>query len=89
MLLLPAAVRRLPSGRMKLPFVGVHVRVVLAWIDSGELPAHNVAKTPGGKRWKIRPEDLAVFEAARRAVPTPPVTRRRREEKPTGYTIYH
>jgi len=44
-----------------------HVRGL---IRSGQLPAVNIAMSPGAKRpqWRIRPEDLERFTAARRAV---------------------
>ncbi len=45
---------------------------VCGWIARGELRAVNVADRPDGKRarWRITPEALAAFEAARAAVPT-------------------
>ncbi len=39
---------------------------VLKWIKARELPAVNIAvKSSGRPRWRIKPEDLASFEAAR------------------------
>ena len=59
---------------------GVEPAKILTWIRSGELRAVNVATTTGGRpRWKVSPADLALFEAARAAGPTPKVTRRRRK----------
>ncbi|MCD4728168.1 MAG: helix-turn-helix domain-containing protein [Pirellulales bacterium] len=54
---------------------------ILAWIRSGELRAVNTATTITGRpRYKISPADLAAFEAARAAGPTPKVVRRRRKD---------
>ena len=52
---------------------------VLAWIKSGRLRgAINVAEGTGKKaRWRIAPEALAEFEAARTFVPPTKTTRRR------------
>ena len=43
---------------------------VVGWIRSGELAAFNVAARPGGRpRWRVSPEAMAAFEAARSATP--------------------
>ena len=60
---------------------GVDVKKIIAWIHTGELRAVNFATTTSGRpRWKISPEALAAFEAARSAGPQPRVTRRRRKD---------
>ena len=60
---------------------GVDPAKVLGWIRRGELRAMNVATTIGGRpRYRIAPADLAAFEAARSAGPTPRVSRRRRTD---------
>jgi hypothetical protein len=54
---------------------------VFAWIRTGELPAINIAQSRGGRpRWRITPEALAAFEAARAAQPVIRQTRRRRRQ---------
>lgn len=65
----------------------VNVTKVLAWIDSGELRAVNVAANKAGKlpRWRISPADLEAFDAARVAVPQTPVTRRPRQK--SGHVV--
>ena len=46
--------------------LGVNVHRVHGWIDAGESRAINTAANLAGKpRWKVLPEDLARFEAAR------------------------
>ncbi len=52
---------------------------VLDWIRSGQLQAVNVATTPNGKRprYRITPEALDEFLAARSVLPTPKASRRR------------
>jgi excisionase family DNA binding protein len=46
--------------------IGEHT--VLAWIRSGELPAVNVGRSPGGKpHWRITSEALQAFELLRTA----------------------
>ncbi|MGO8748326.1 MAG: DNA-binding protein [Thermoguttaceae bacterium] len=52
--------------------LGVNGSKVGLWIQTGELKAVNVATDPRGKRarWRITPEALSAFEAARAAVPT-------------------
>jgi excisionase family DNA binding protein len=64
--------------------LGVSVNKILGWIHSRELRALNVAARPGGRpRWRISPEDLAAFEAARSARPAPPPRGRRRRLDPS------
>jgi excisionase family DNA binding protein len=58
--------------------VGEHT--ILRWINSGQLLAVNVGRSPGARkpRWRISEQALADFEAARRTTaPPPPRTRRR------------
>lgn len=51
---------------------------VLTWIKAGKLKAIDVSEGTGRKhRWRILPEALAEFEAARTAIPTPRAPRRR------------
>jgi excisionase family DNA binding protein len=59
---------------------GVSEHTALLWIHSGELKAVNVGRRPGAKRprWRITPEALRAFEAARTAGPPPPRARRRK-----------
>ena len=60
---------------------GVSADKVLAWIRVGELRAVNVAARVGGRpRWRVAESDLLAFEERRSAVPTPPVTKRRRKQ---------
>ena len=50
-------------------------------IQSGALRASNVATNLHGRPcWRIAPEDLEAFLAARRAVPPEPTTRRRKRK---------
>ncbi len=63
--------------------LGVGPHTVLAWIGSGELRAINAARRAGSKRpnWRIPPESLTAFEAARSvAPPTPRTPRRKRSD---------
>ena len=63
--------------------LGVNQTKVLGWIRRGELRAVNVAATPGRRpRWRIAPEGLEAFLAARSAQPPVKVTRRRRRADP-------
>ncbi len=60
---------------------GVDGHRVLAWIKSGKLRALNVSEGEGKKaRWRILPEDLAVFEACRTPGPPTPKPSRRRSK---------
>jgi excisionase family DNA binding protein len=65
---------------------GCSVHTVLAWIAAGELRALNVAVRPDGKRWRITPEALEAFTAARAAKPTS--RRRRRRKARAGKTYF-
>lgn len=69
---------------------GVREHTVLAWIRSGELKAINVGREPGKKkpRWRVTPEALAAFEAARTATPDPPKVRRRRRKPDDTVEFY-
>ena len=61
---------------------GVTEHTVLSWIRGGELVAVNVGRAPGARkpRWRITPESLAAFEAARTAAaPAPRAQRRKRQ----------
>ncbi len=60
---------------------------VLGWIRSGKLRALDVSSGSGAKaRWRIRPEDLAIFEATLTTTPTPKSRRRRAA---TGWTFQY
>ena len=64
---------------------GIGLRKVLTFIESGELKAVNMAAGRTGRpRWKISPEAIEAFEAARttQGKAAAPATQRRR--KPTG-----
>ncbi len=50
------------------------------WIESGELPATNLATSRGGKpRWRISSADVDEFLAARASQPPPPKATKRRK----------
>lgn len=50
-----------------------------SWIRSGELKASDVSRTRGGRpSWRISPDALDQFLAARAATPPPKPTRRRK-----------
>jgi hypothetical protein len=62
---------------------GVDAHKIAALIKSGELEAVNFATSTGGRpRWKISPEAIAIFEAARSATPAPKIVRCRRRKTP-------
>jgi transposase len=70
------------SSALRVREVAAHYQVtdgrVLTWIKSGRLRAIDVSEGAGRKhRWRVTPEALAEFEAARTAVPTPRASRRR------------
>jgi excisionase family DNA binding protein len=47
-------------------YLSVDVSKILAWLRSGTLRGIDVSARPGKRRrWRIRPEDLAAFEATR------------------------
>ena len=60
---------------------------VAAWIRSGELRALNVASAGSTRpRWRIPPEAVQAFEAARSCHrQAPPPKRRKRDEQVTAY----
>jgi hypothetical protein len=60
---------------------GCDVHKVLAWIRSGELRAINVAAKRAAikPRWRINPDNLAAFEAARACSKSEPTPRRQRK----------
>ncbi len=60
---------------------------VIAWIKSGRLLGMDVSEGRGRKaRWRITPEALAEFEAARTLVPPTKATRRRSK---SGWTFQY
>lgn len=68
--------------------LGCKPETVTGWIDSGELAAINVARRGSRRpRYRISPEAIAAFEAARSTVPAPKPIRRRRSSAyvPTFY----
>ena len=65
---------------------GVSINKVLAWIADGSLVAIDVSRRRGQRpRWRISPDAVAAFEAARSssasAPPTQPPRRRRRDAR--------
>lgn len=61
---------------------GTSVKKVLAFIDSQELPAIDLATNRGSRpRWKVTPEALSQFELSRRSLPAQPRTATRRRKK--------
>jgi hypothetical protein len=67
----------------------VSIHCVLALIRTGELRALNVAlKGVKRPRWKITPEALAEFEAARSSKAEPPPTRKRKPRKDPDFVEY-
>ena len=69
---------------------GASEQTVLAVINSGELPAINIASRVGGRpRWRISDEAIAEFEASRTTTkPTPPAPRKRTNTQPTTKRYY-
>ncbi len=60
---------------------GVSVNKIGQLIHAGELPAFNLAisATSQRPRWRIKEEDVAIFERSRAAIPQlPPTSRRKR-----------
>ncbi|MCA9189823.1 MAG: helix-turn-helix domain-containing protein [Pirellulaceae bacterium] len=57
---------------------GVSVDRVRGWITSGQLTGINLGDGAQRPRWRISPEALATFEAARAATLPPPPRRKRR-----------
>jgi len=65
----------------------VDIHTVLAWIRNGQLRAVNVGSGTKRPRWRIDPADVAVFEAARTAQPSPPTQRRKKAA--SGWTFQY
>ena len=62
---------------------------VVRWIKDGDLVAYNLAADSSGvPRWKILPQDLDDFLAARRAQPAPAPRRRKRREATSTVEYY-
>lgn len=62
---------------------------VLGWIESGELKAFNVGRTPGKEkpRWRVTEAALAAFETLR--TPTPPQPKARRRKRQTNVIEFY
>lgn len=59
--------------------LGVKPGKVNEWIDSGELPAVNIAQSKGGRaRWRVSAEAFDLFQRKRMKTPPTPVRRKRR-----------
>jgi excisionase family DNA binding protein len=57
---------------------GVTQHTVLAWIQSGEMGAVSVSRSPNGRpRWRITPEAMQRWESSRIKTPTTRTRRRR------------
>ena len=69
--------------------IGLTAPPVLALIHSGEIPASNVSSGTQRPRWRVDPDDLALWLTSRQARPqarpTPRITRRRRTAAITEY----
>jgi hypothetical protein len=63
---------------------GVRDHAVLAWIHQGHLRAVDVSSNPGQGRatWRVTPDALIAFEAARQSRPPAKPTPRRRRRDP-------
>lgn len=62
--------------------LGVAAETVIGWIRSGELAAANVARRGCRRpRYRVAPENLKAFLAARRPDAPPPRTRPQRRRK--------
>jgi hypothetical protein len=61
---------------------GLDVHQVLGWIKTGQLQAVNFSDGAQRPRYRISPEAIAAFEAARSARPEPKITRIRRRKDP-------
>ncbi|MCA9185000.1 MAG: helix-turn-helix domain-containing protein [Planctomycetales bacterium] len=62
---------------------------ILAWIQSGELRAINVAAKLGGRpRYRVTVEDLRAFTSGRVVGPPPTVKRSPRRSKRDGFKNY-
>ncbi len=62
---------------------GVDAHKILSWIRRGELRAVNIGDGCQRPRYRISPDDLAVFEARRAAGPEPKISRIRRRKDPS------
>jgi hypothetical protein len=61
---------------------------VIGWIKSGELRAIDTSSRRGAKpRWKISPEALAAFEAARASQPAPATPARKQRRQPAAHVM--
>ena len=85
----------LPATRRKLTppqyarELGTDTAKVLSWIKSGELPAMNAARHPGGRpRDLIDRADIAIFEQRRSVTPPPARAVRRKRRLPEGFVKY-
>jgi excisionase family DNA binding protein len=69
--------------------LGLSDEVVLSHIRAGHLRAANVAR-PGSRRprWRIDPDDVDLFLAARSAAPARPPPRRARRRHDENVTQY-
>lgn len=78
----PATTERALTPAQVAARLAVSVHAILAWIAAGELQALNLARRRGGRpRWKILPEALAAFEAARMATTKPAPAKRRKASR--------
>ena len=67
---------------------GVDVSKVLTWINAGELAAVNVATRASDRpSWRIFPDALAEFEAARSSKPKPPTPKSQRKQRQPASVI--
>ena len=74
----PLSLARCSRPRDVAAHLGVDANKVAAWIKGGELSAINVATKPGGRpRYRITPEALDAFLAARSVLPAPKASKRR------------
>lgn len=80
------------SGWLTPPEIAARLRCrsskVILWIRREQLRAVNLAENPDGKRprWRVSPEALAEFLAARtNRAPVPTSRRRKRQQAVTEY----
>jgi excisionase family DNA binding protein len=70
--------------------LGVAEETVRLWITSGELPAANVAKRSCRRpRYRVAPEDLETFLAARRPNAKLAATPTRRRKQESGVIAFY
>jgi excisionase family DNA binding protein len=67
--------------------LGVNVHRVLGWIARGELAAVNVGDGVR-PRYRILPQAVEAFLAARSAKPAPKARRRQKEKRASGFVNY-